>query len=189
MEHRSERRTLPRDVAAFGKRTRGIYAKPVGSFVPKLTRKVLQSYGFSAATLVTDWTAIVGEEVAAYAQPERLKWPRGVDSSAEAGDARTGRTGATLQLRVDGARALDVQYRSRQIIERINAYFGYRAVAQLRLLQAPVARPCAPRREAAGLPRPVPVRPSREVAGIPDEHLRSALARLQASVSSQASGR
>ena len=48
------------------------------------------------------------------------------------------RPGATLILRVDPARALDVEYKARQIIERINAYFGYRAIAELRILQAPL---------------------------------------------------
>ena len=64
--------------------------------------------------------------------------------------AEKGRPGATLVLRVDGARALDVQYKARQIIERINAYFGYAAVAELRIVQAPMrqlppARPPRPR--------------------------------------------
>jgi hypothetical protein len=154
--------------------------------VPKLTRKLLEKYGFSAATLVTDWTAIVGHDLAAYAQPERLRWPRAADPHAEASGHRTG---ATLHLRVEGARALDVQYRSRQIIERINAHFGYRAVAGLRLVQAPLAGLPAPRPEAAARPRAMPARPSREVAGIPDERLRSALERLQASVSGEASRR
>jgi len=191
VEHHSLRRALPRDVAAVGRRMRGPSARPVGSFVPKLTRKVFEKYGFSAAALVTDWTQIVGDDLAAYAQPERLKWPRGVDQSSEPRAGTPGRTGATLQLRVEGARALDVQYRSRQIIERINTYFGYRAVAELRLLQAPVARPM-------NLPRPLrattapPTSPSlalRETVPIPDERLRAALSRLQASVAGESSSR
>lgn len=187
MEHHPQRRALPRDVAAIGKRMRGATARSVGSFVPKLTRKVFEKYGFSAAALVTDWTAIVGDELAAYAQPERLKWPRTVDACAEPRDAGARRPGATLQLRVEGARALDVQYRSRQIIERINAYFGYRAVAELRLLQAPVARPRKPRVQGAVVPRTVPAPALREMARIPDERLRAALDRLQASVAGETS--
>ena len=189
MEHRSERRLLPRDVAAVGKRSWGVFARPVGSYVPKLTRKVLEKYGFSAATLVTDWSTIVGADIAAYAQPERLKWPRGGNTDTESGEGRMAGAGATLQLRVEGARALDVQYRSRQIIERINAYFGYRAVAQLRLLQAPLAAPGTPRPEAAESPRALSVRPNREVAGIPDERLRSALTRMQAAITTTAARR
>ena len=41
-------------------------------------------------------------------------------------------------LRVEPARALDIQYKSRLLIDRINAYFGYRAVAEIRLIQMPM---------------------------------------------------
>jgi hypothetical protein len=84
-----------------------------------------------------------------------------------------------LVLRADGSQALAVQYGARQIIERINAYFGYAAVAELRLVQAPVDA-------APGLARPVR-RPAgqpltKEVAGVADAGLRDALARLGAGV-------
>jgi len=158
-------------------------ARPIGSLLPKLTRKPLQKYGFPAATLVTDWAAIVGADLASYTVPERLKWPRAADSDETPGGRALA---ATLHLRVEGARALDVQYRSRQIIERINAHFGYRAVGELRLRQAPLPGKPHPRPEAAGGPS---ASPARLVAGIPHQGLRSALERLEASVVREASGR
>jgi hypothetical protein len=162
-----------------------VYAKAVGSFVPKLTQKAFEKYGFSAATLLTDWAQIVGADVAGYTAPERLKWPRGAGANAEVEDGAEGRPGATLMLRVDPARALDVEYKGRQIVERINAYFGYRAVAALRLIQAPVEA-TAPR-EAA---RPSAVRaPGAEAAATDDaDPLARALARLEAGVRGQSAG-
>ena len=152
--------------------------KAVGSFVPQLTRKAFEKYGFSAVTLITDWQPIVGAELAAWTAPERLKWPRiAEDGEADAGKTRRGRTGATLVLRVDHARALDVQYRSRQIIERINAYYGYAAIAELRIIQGPIQRCEKPMTPRAAL-RPL----TREVANVGDEPLRAALAKLGASV-------
>ena len=94
-----------------------------------------------------------------------------------------GRPGATLVLRVDGARALDVQYKAGQIIERINAYFGYAAVAQLRIVQAPIgAGPSAIPPVASKPAEPL----TQEVAHIADPGLRDALARLGANVQSSA---
>lgn len=173
----------PRAALKFERRRPNTFwgLKAVGSFVPQLTRKAFQKYGFSAASLITDWTAIVGPEMAAYTAPERLKWPRLPEGpTEEQADARSkGRPGATLVLRVDGARALDVQYGSRQILERINAYFGYAAVAELRLVQAPVAASqIAPRRVAPPAAQPL----SRDVASIGDPALREALGRLGASI-------
>ena len=58
------RPSAPRESIAFARRTfHG--AKAVGSFLPSLTTKALQKYGFSAASLITDWPAIMGREFAA----------------------------------------------------------------------------------------------------------------------------
>jgi hypothetical protein len=153
--------------------------KAVGSFLPRLTRKAFEKYGFSAASLITDWPTIAGKELAGYTAPERLKWPRGVDRSDEEADAvEKGRPGATLVLKVDSARALDVQYHARQIVERINAYFGYAAVAELRIVQAPMAASTQEPRE----PRQAPVPLTQEVASITDSALRTALGRLGAGI-------
>ncbi|WP_439542172.1 DUF721 domain-containing protein [Hyphomicrobium sp.] len=133
---------IPRSEARFAlpQTARYVAAKAVGSFVPSLTRKAFEKFGFSTATLITDWPRIAGAELASYTLPDRLKWPRGAANADHGGeDDEGGRPGATLILRVDPARALDVEYRARQIMDRINAYFGYRAVETLRLVQAPVS--------------------------------------------------
>jgi hypothetical protein len=171
----------PREAVGFArKRANTLFGvKAVGSFLPGLTRKAFEKYGFSTASLVTDWPAIAGTELAAYTVPERLKWPHGVQRSEDgAPPAEKGRSGATLVLRVDGARALDVQYKARQIIERINAYFGYAAIAELRILQAPVDYRLPPAPAARPAAEPL----THEVAHIADPGLRGALARLGAGV-------
>jgi hypothetical protein len=165
----------------------GIQAKPVGSFVAKLTGKAFEKYGFSTVMLLTDWAAIVGKDLAAFTLPERLKWPRNVDVYGETAPGERGRPGATLVLRVDGARALDVQFQSAQLIERINAYFGYQAVTELRFIQAPVTPPKAsPIRDLPTGPRAeAPSRTASRTTGQTNDGrdaLAAALARLEASV-------
>lgn len=171
------RSASPRASVTFA-RSRFHGAQAVGSFLPALTTKALQKYGFSTASLIMDWPAIVGSEIASSAIPERLKWPRSRENAEdEAGLAPPRRSGAVLVLRVDTARALDIQYRSAQIVERINAYLGYAAVRELRLIQAPM--PMAGRRpHARALPEPL----TREVAKVGDVGLRDALARLGAEI-------
>jgi hypothetical protein len=174
----------PRDAVSFArKRPNAMFGvKAVGSFLPGLTRKAFEKHGFSAATLITDWPTVVGRELAAVTAPERLKWPRPVEYAEDGTDGSPanakGRPGATLVLRVDGSQALAVQYGARQIIERINAYFGYAAVAELRIVQAPVGEAPAARRPARRTAEPL----THEVAGVSDAGLRDALARLGAGV-------
>jgi hypothetical protein len=166
----------PRPQSMFSQRTPTasfVAAKTVGSFVPGLTRKAFEKFGFSTAALITDWAQIAGAEFARWSAPEKLKWPRAPQGGDEADNE--GRPGATLVLRVDPARALDVEYRARQIIERINAYFGYRAVAELRLIQAPLAR-------QDEKPAPKPRVASASPAPDNDDPLTQALARLERGV-------
>lgn len=161
-----------------------VAAKAVGSFVPGLTKKSFEKFGFATAQLITDWPTVAGPDVARFTVPERIRWPRlpmGGDDESEGGRA------ATLMLRVDPARALDVEYKRAQLIERINVYFGYRAVADIRIVQGAVdASPSAGKSEAPGLrPRPAgkpaPGRVEAAAAAlddVADERLRQALARL-----------
>jgi hypothetical protein len=167
----------PREAIAFRGRHHYVSAKAVGSFLPALTTKAFERYGFSTVSLITDWAAIVGRELAAATSPERVKWQRAArrpDADEDDTVPPSQRAGATLVLRVTAARALDVQYAARQIIERINAYFGYAAIAELRLIQAPAAS--LPATEHAAKPRPQPL--ALEASGITDQGLRDALARL-----------
>jgi hypothetical protein len=161
-----------------------VSVKAVGTFVPKLTQKSFEKYGFSTATLLTDWARIVGQDLARDTMPERLKWPRGVAEQREKTGEVTGLGGATLVLRVDPARALDISYKERQIVERINTYFGYRAVSELRIIQAPVSSKSEPAsRQTLRVPMELG-QPATPVS--PDDALAQALARLEAGVMNRA---
>ncbi len=157
--------------------------RSVGTLVPKITKKVFEKFGFSTATLLTDWAIIIGADLAKYTAPERLKWPRGFEGAGTTSEPETGRPGATLMLRVEPARALDIQYKSRLLIDRINAYFGYRAVSEIRIIQAPLLQ-----KAAAPTPRLAPKPLAREdsaVTAVDDEELRTALADLEANIQAE----
>lgn len=160
-----------------------ISAKAVGSFVPALTRKVFEKHGFAAVSLVTEWSRIVGPDLAAYTFPERLKWPQGrhVEPSTE-GETQP-RPAATLILRVDPARALDAEYKARLIMDRTNTYFGYRAVGEVRIVQAApdMAAPAARAQQTQLTPRTAG-RAIVPVSGVEDQGLATALGRLKASM-------
>lgn len=142
-------RPSPAD-AVWQPRGGGFGARAIATLVPRITQKSFEKHGFAAASLIMDWPQIVGRALARDTRPLKLKWPRGVDTYAETDEASAGRPGATLVIQVDPAVALDIQYQSEQIIDRINAYFGYRAVASLRLLQEPIEQ-AADADRAAGI--------------------------------------
>lgn len=134
----------------------------------------MEAYGFPAAAVLTDWPQIAGPELAAYTAPERLRWPKRPDGGDEPGGE-----GATLVLRVEGPRALELQHRIPQLIERVNAHFGFLAITGIRILQAPLSRSrAAPKRPALDPKARVPIPP----AEVPDERLRDVLERMGAQV-------
>lgn len=163
-------------LGAAHSRGRGPASKSVGAFVPGLTRKAFEKFGFSTASLIMDWPRIAGADIAQWTTPERVRWPQGHETAELAQESGT-RPGATLLLRVDPARALDVEYRARQIIERINAYFGYRAIAELRILQAPL--PAHAMAVTRSMTKPA-ARPQQ--MALPEDPLARALARMEAGV-------
>ncbi|MBM3544010.1 MAG: DUF721 domain-containing protein [Alphaproteobacteria bacterium] len=151
-------------------------ARPVGAYAAKALDPAARARGFATTALLSEWPAIVGVELAAFTMPDRVVWPRRREDEEQSNPIRRRRDeGATLVLRVDGPRAVEVQHRSGQILERVNLYFGYRAITEMRILQAPVAKAAPP---------PAPAEPPSEdyalpsSAGIEDEALRKALSRL-----------
>jgi hypothetical protein len=138
--------------------------------VPKIAGAVLGKRGFAEAQLVAQWPAIIGEGLAAGAVPEKLSFPRG--------ERREG----TLHLRVAPGVALEIQHREPVLVDRINAFFGYRAVARLALKQGPLP-PSAP---PPPQPRPLKSEERQQLDGaltaVEDPALRAALARLGAAV-------
>jgi hypothetical protein len=135
--------------------------------VAKIAAPVLGKRGFATAQLITEWPSIVGAEWAEKLTPERL--------SFAAGERRDG----TLRVRVASGLGPEVQHRTPLLLERINGFFGYRAVARLALIQGPPARPPRPpRRVPAPLAAPERQALDRRLAGIEDPALREALRRL-----------
>jgi hypothetical protein len=124
---------------------------------------------------LSEWAAIVGGELAQFTMPDRVVWPRRREEGDDAPQRGWREEGAVLVLRVEGPRAIEVQYRSGQILERVNSYFGYRAVVEMRILQAPVVRQTSPHPTPALALDPKALPPS---AKIEDSGLRAALVRL-----------
>jgi len=151
-------------------------ARAIGSYVAKALDPAARARGFATTALLSDWPAIVGRELAQFTMPDRVIWPRRRDEAEDGQRNRRGE-GATLVLRIEGPRAIEVQHRAGPILERINAYFGYRAVTEMRFLQAPVARGATAQRAREA---PPPDYSLPESAGIEDEGLRRALSRLGA---------
>lgn len=167
---------LPPDVRQHVK---GQFAKAVGAFVPKVTATVFEKYGFHSAEIMASWETIAGADLARLTRPETIKWPRGARAPVDADEA--GRSaGATLVVACDPAFALEVSYRHKEIMDRINRYFGYRAVSQIKVHQVPRTQTAASaQRPVQSLPR---TKATAESAAIPPGDIAAALEALGRSI-------
>ena len=152
--------------------------RAVSALLPGLTRHALGKHGFSSAALISDWSVIVGTELAETCQPVKLAFPRGA------------RDGGVLHLNVSGGAALELQHIAPQIVERINGHLGYRAVGRLKLVHGPIARSRGwPAKRALLAAPPPPLDPARYPAldGVADPALKESLRRLGAAVAARES--
>ncbi len=149
------------------------FPRPLSAIAGATLNEALKRQGFASTEIVARWADIVGTEVAAYSEPLKINWPRQNDEqTAEP---------ATLVLRVEGPAAIEIQHLSAQILERVNRFFGWRAVGRLALRQAPLRR----RGPKPAPPPPDPAATARIAQSLPqieDESLRQAVARLGAAI-------
>lgn len=148
------------------------FAKPLRDVAGKVVGEAFTRQGFASAALVTRWTEIVGSEIAAHSEPLKIQWPSGVDPQI--------RSPGILVLRVEGPAAVEIQHLGTVICERVNRFFGWRAVERLAFRQSPLRRGVNRsnrRNNAAAAAQLAATMPE-----ITDEELRQALARLLAAV-------
>ena len=137
-------------------------------------RAASESRGFSQSRLLTHWAEIAGADAAAISRPVEVSYGRGG-------------MGATLTLLTTGANAPMLEMQKEQLRARVNAVYGYNAIARVRITQT-AARGFAEgqvafeTRPADPAPRPADPELRRKAAEtaspVGDAGLREALARL-----------
>lgn len=154
--------------------------KPIADLVIGTLGPALRAQGFAAADIVVAWTDLVGERLGAVTQPLRIDWPK----RARDADPERRPDPATLVVRVESAFALEVQHLAPVIIERVNAYYGWRCVGRIALRQGPVRRP-EPRPQTAPVVGEADARRIAQAVGdVAEAPLRAALDRLGRAVHS-----
>lgn len=145
-------------------------------------RRAGESRGFAVTRLLTHWPEIAGEDVARIARPVDVSY------------GRQG-MGATLSVLTTGAQAPMLEMQKERLRDKVNAVYGYNAIARIRITQtAPTGFAegqadfsHAPAKRAKPLPDPAITRNATAVAeGVGDEKLRAAIESLARNVLSKA---
>ena len=95
--------------------------RPFKSSMPKSLKKILNKRGYLYSEIIGKWNNLVGDEIAKFSFPKSISMSKG----------STG--GKTLLISVKRGNEIEIEYLKKQIIDRINSYFGYNLIGEIRL--------------------------------------------------------
>lgn len=98
--------------------------KPLGNMLSIIAKPILGKRGFVETDIIMKWQEIVGKELAEVTRPQKIVFIRG---------RRDG--GVLYVLTKGGGEALLLQHKEKMVMERINTFFGYKAVEKISIVQ------------------------------------------------------
>ena len=94
--------------------------KPFSSSVPKTLKKHLKKGGYNYSNIVDNWTKMVSRKISDACYPITVKMGK---------EMRDG----TLVLNVLHGKELEIEYEKKEILDKINSFFGYNCINQITL--------------------------------------------------------
>lgn len=144
--------------------------KRAGSLVESQIRTVGEARGLAVSRLMTHWSEIAGDDLSKLCRPVRAAYGRGS-------------FGATLTVIAPGAAAPMVQARLPDLLERVNACYGFRAISRIKITQTAPEGFAEPQTSFEPSKRPAPDRPKdpltdAKIDEVKDPDLKAALSAL-----------
>ena len=94
--------------------------KTVGNALPKNLNKILKKGGHNYSSIVNNWTEIVGKKTSQICYPKSIKTNKELQEGL-------------LTLNVNHGNQLDVEYSKQDIIGKINSFFGYTFIKNIKI--------------------------------------------------------
>ena len=94
--------------------------RPFASSIPKTLKKHLRKGGYNYSNIVDNWTKMVSKKVSDACYPLTVKMGKEMKDG-------------TLVLNVIHGKEMEVEYEKKEIIDKINSFFGYNCISQVTL--------------------------------------------------------
>ena len=95
--------------------------RTVGNSLPKTLGKILKKGGHNYSSIINNWTELVGKNTS------KICYPKSIKTNKELKDGM-------LTLNVSHGNQLDVEYSKKDIIDKINSFFGYKFIKQIKIV-------------------------------------------------------
>ena len=94
--------------------------RPFGNTLPRGIKGILKKSGYNYAEIISKWKKLVGKEISDCCYPKSIKIGKG-------------NINGTLLIAVKRGDEINVEYSKKDIINKINSYFGYQLINNIRL--------------------------------------------------------
>ena len=94
--------------------------RPISSTVPHGFKKLVKKNGYNFSNIVDNWTKMLGKKLSLNCYPSKIKFDKNIDNGV-------------LILNVIHGKELEVEYNKRDIIDKINSFFGYNCIKEIKL--------------------------------------------------------
>ena len=94
--------------------------RPFGNTLPRGIKGILKKSGYNYSEIISKWNMLVGKDISSCSYPKSIKMTKGD-------------TNGLLVLAVKRGNEITVEYSKKEIINKINSYFGYRLINEIRL--------------------------------------------------------
>ena len=94
--------------------------RPFGNTLPHGVKGILKKSGYNFSEIISKWNMLVGKDISICAHPQSIKMKKGD-------------THGTLVLAIKRGDEINIEYSKKEIIDKINSYFGYKLINEIKL--------------------------------------------------------
>ena len=94
--------------------------RPFSSTIPRGLKKILRKGGYNFSSIVDNWTKIIGKNISSKCYPLKIKNNKEFDNGV-------------VFLNVLHGKELEIEYEKKNIMDKINSFFGYEIIKSIKL--------------------------------------------------------
>ena len=94
--------------------------RPFGNTLPRGLKGILRKSGYNYSEIISKWSILVGKDISNCAYPKSIKMKKG-------------NSNGTLVLGIKRGDEIQIEYSKKEIIDKINSYFGYKLIDEVKL--------------------------------------------------------
>ena len=99
------------------------YFKKIGNSLPKILDKNIKEKNFVEVSLIKKWREIIGDDIAKFCWPIKITFSDIKNSNG------------LIFLKTKRGRSMEIEFKNEEIIEKLNQYFGYKAISKISVVQ------------------------------------------------------